>query len=120
MDLLSLIAQAQGKGGGSAVPGCGGGGIHQLALMALMFLVFYFLLIRPQQKRAKDHREMLSNLRRGDRIITVGGICGTITGLTDRFVTVELAEKIRVRVLRSHVQGKEAEAEAEQSDDKKD
>lgn len=109
---IGLLAQAQGGGGGSQVPGCGGGGIQQFALMGLMFVVFYFLLIRPQQKKAKEHRDMLANLKRGDRIITNGGLLGKVTGLTDRFVTIELAEKIRVRMLRSHILGKQADAES--------
>ncbi|MCA9665994.1 MAG: preprotein translocase subunit YajC [Myxococcales bacterium] len=74
--------------------------------MGLMFLVFYFLLIRPQQKKAREHREMLSNLKRGDRIITNGGLVGRISGITEKYVTLEIAEKVRVRALRSHVLGK--------------
>jgi len=107
---ISLLAQAQGKGGGSPVPGCGGGGLQQFALMGLMFVIFYFLLIRPQQKKAKDHRDMLGSLKRGDRIITNGGLIGKITGLTDKYVTLELAEKIRVRMLRTHILGRESDA----------
>ena len=108
---FSMLAQAQGKGGGSQVPGCGGGGIQQFAMLALMFVIFYFLLIRPQQKKAKEHREMLGALKRGDRVITSGGLLGKITGLTERYVTIEVAEKIRVRMLRSHILGKQGEAE---------
>lgn len=104
-----LLAQAQGKGGGSPMPGCGGGGIQQFLLMGMMFLVFYFLMIRPQQKKAKEHREMLSNLKRGDEIITSGGIIGRITGLTERVLTIEVAEKIRLKVLRTHVVGKQTD-----------
>jgi len=112
---MSLLAQAQGQGGGSAVPGCGGGGITQLLPLILMFLVFYFLLIRPQQKRTKEHREMLANLKRGDEIVTSGGVLGRITGLTERYVTLEVAEKIRLRVLRSHIMGKQADLSKEQA-----
>lgn len=111
---IELLAQAQGKGGGSAVPGGCGGGLTSLAPMLLMFAVFYFLLIRPQQKKAKLHREMLANLKRGDKIITNGGMLGTVTGLTDRYLTIEVAEKIRLRVLRSHVLGKQAEVDGEE------
>jgi len=110
--LTSMLAQAQGKGGGSAMPGCGGGGITQLIPLILMFVVFYFLLIRPQQKRAKEHQNMLANLKRGDPIITNGGVLGKITGLSDKTVTVEVAEKIRLRVLRSHIAGKQSEFES--------
>ena len=112
MSLMGMWAQAEGRGGGAAVPGCGGGGLSQLALMGLMFFVFYFLLIRPQQKKAKEHRDMLSNLRRGDKIVTNGGMLGTITGITDRYVTLELAEKIRIRMLRSHILGKQESLES--------
>lgn len=106
---MTLLAQAQGKGGGSSVPGCQGGGMASMLPLILMFVVFYFLLIRPQQKKMKEHRAMLSNLKRGDQVITNGGLMGRVSGLTDKIVTVEVAEKIRVRVLRSHVAGKQAD-----------
>ena len=109
---MTLLAQAQGKGGGSQVPGCGGGGMAQMLPLILMFVVFYFLLIRPQQKKMKEHREMLANLKRGDQIITNGGLMGRISGLTDKLVTLEVAEKIRVRILRSHIAGKQADMDS--------
>jgi len=74
--------------------------------MILIVAVFYFVLIRPQQRRAREHREMLQNLKKGDAIITNGGLVGKISGLTDQEVTLEVAEKIRVRVMRSHIAGK--------------
>jgi preprotein translocase subunit YajC len=112
IDYFVLLAQAKGSGGGSPLPGCGGGGIAQLLPLLLMFVVFYFLLIRPQQKKMKEHREMLSNLKRGDGIVTQGGVLGKITGITDRTVTLEVAEKIRLRVLRSHIAGKQSEMDS--------
>jgi len=108
----TMLAQAQGKGGGGPVPGCGGGGLTQLIPLLLMFVVFYFLLIRPQQKRAKEHQNMLGNLKRGDLVITNGGVLGKITGIADKTVTIEVAEKIRLRVLRSHIAGKQSEFES--------
>lgn len=110
---FTILAQTQGKGGGSSVPGACGGGLSSLAPMILMFVVFYFLLIRPQQKKAKEHREMLANLKRGDRVITQGGMLGKVTGLSEKFVTIEVAEKIRLRVLRSHILGKQSEEASE-------
>ncbi|NBB83790.1 MAG: preprotein translocase subunit YajC [Alphaproteobacteria bacterium] len=77
--------------------------IIQLAPLILIFVVFYFLLIRPQQKRMKEHREMLSNLRRGDRVVTGGGIIGQIVKVGDDELTVEIGEGMRVKVLRSTV-----------------
>jgi len=70
-----------------------------------MFVIFYFLLIRPQQKKTKEHRQMIENLKTGDRIITAGGLHGRITGVSEAFLTVEIAEKVRVRVNRSSVSG---------------
>ena len=68
-----------------------------------MFVIFYFLLIRPQQKRQKEHREMLSRLKKGDRVITNGGIIGTIDALTESELVVEIADRVRVRVARGQV-----------------
>jgi len=72
--------------------------------LILIFLVFYFLLIRPQQKKLKEHKSMLDSLRRGDRIVTGGGVLGTVTRVgADDEVTVEIAEGVRVRVLKSTI-----------------
>ena len=68
-----------------------------------MFVIFYFLLIRPQQKKTKEHRQMIDNLKTGDRIITSGGLHGRITGVAESALTVEIAEKVRVKVNRSSV-----------------
>jgi preprotein translocase subunit YajC len=75
-------------------------------MMLLMFAVFYFILIRPQVKKQRLHSEMLSKLGKGDMIVTRGGLVGKISGITDTVLTIELQEKVRVRVLRSHVDGK--------------
>jgi preprotein translocase subunit YajC len=76
---------------------------QQLFLMLAIVGVFYFVLIRPQQKRAKEHREMLQSLKKGDLVITSGGLIGKVSGITDNVVTLEVAEKIRLRVIRSHI-----------------
>ena len=91
-------AWAQSAGGG------GLGGLEQLLPLVLIFVVFYFLLIRPQQKKAKVHREMLSNLRRGDRIVTNGGLIGTITRVPNETeLILEVADGVKVRVLRGMI-----------------
>ena len=91
-------AWAQGAGGG------GLGGMEQLLPLVLIFVVFYFLLIRPQQKKAKLHREMLGNLRRGDRIVTNGGLIGSITRVPNESeLIVEIADGVKVRVLRGMI-----------------
>ena len=97
------IAYAMGQAGGTASGGAGG--FASFIPLILMFVIFYFLLIRPQQKKTKEHRQMIENLKTGDRIITAGGLHGRITGVSEAFLTVEIAEKVRVRVNRSSVSG---------------
>ncbi|MEW5909450.1 MAG: preprotein translocase subunit YajC [Thermodesulfobacteriota bacterium] len=95
------LAYAMGQGG-AAGQGAGGGFTAFIPLI-LMFVIFYFLLIRPQQKKSKEHREMINNLKKGDRIITAGGIHGRITGVEENILTVEIAEKVRVKLNRGNV-----------------
>ena len=87
-----------------------GGGLAGFLPLILIFVVFYFLLIRPQQKKAKEHSAFLGNLKKGDDIVTSGGILGRITGLTDNIVTVEIAEGIRIKVNRPSILGSATDA----------
>lgn len=100
MDWIGL-AYAMGIGGKEGAQG--GGGFAALVPLLLMFAIFYFLLIRPQQKKQKQHRQLLANLKKGDTVVTAGGIHGKITGLTDTVVTLEIAEKVRVKVGRGYI-----------------
>jgi preprotein translocase subunit YajC len=77
-----------------------------LVPLLLMFAVFYFLLIRPQQKKQRRHQDMLKALKVGDRVITSGGICGTIVEGGDPFVKIEIADRVRVEVGRSYIAGR--------------
>ncbi|HEV2302731.1 MAG TPA: preprotein translocase subunit YajC [Stellaceae bacterium] len=80
------------------------GALVQFLPLVLIFVVFYFLLIRPQQKKSKDHRTMLDALRRGDRVVTGGGIIGSVSRVVSaEEVQVEIADGVRVRVLRSTI-----------------
>lgn len=81
------------------------GNMFPLLMMLSIFVIFYFLLIRPQQKKAKEHRQFLDNLKRGDRVITSGGLCGEIITIGDQILTLEIADKVRVEVGRGHVAG---------------
>lgn len=81
----------------------GGGGLLTILPLILMFGIFYVLLIRPQQKKAKEHRNFLENLKRGDRVVTAGGLYGEITGMTEQSITLEIADKIRVKVGRGYI-----------------
>ncbi|MFN3535341.1 MAG: preprotein translocase subunit YajC [Desulfatiglandales bacterium] len=100
MDYLAY-AMGSGAGGNAATPQ--GGAFATFIPLILMFVIFYFLLIRPQQKKARQHREMLNALRVGDNIVTSGGLYGTITGIGDGVVTVEIAPKVRVKISRGSI-----------------
>ena len=101
MLITSAYAQASSPLGGL---GAAGGEIQAFLPIILIFVVFYFMLIRPQQKRAKQHKEMLTAIRRGDRVVTSGGILGTVTKVvSDTEVVVEIAEGVRVRVVRAAI-----------------
>jgi preprotein translocase subunit YajC len=100
---MNSLAYALGSGGGGA--GGQGGGFSAFVPLILMFAIFYFLLIRPQQKKAKQHKLLLSSIKKGDKIVSSGGLHGTVTGLTEEVVTVEIAPKVRVKVSRGSVAG---------------
>ena len=111
-------AFAQGAGGGDM------GALGSFLPLILIFVVFYFLLIRPQQKKQKAHRELLAALHRGDKIVTAGGLVGTITKVvSETEITVEIAEGVKVRVMRGMVSDVMAKTEARTAepaaDDKK-
>ena len=90
--------------GGEGITG-GAKGFGAFIPLVLMFVIFYFLLIRPQQKKAKDHKETLSSLRKGDNVVTNGGLHGKITSMNEAIVTLEIADKVRVKISRSQIAG---------------
>lgn len=101
MDFLAYAMGTGGTGGG----GGAGGGLGTFVPLILMFAIFYFLLIRPQQKKAKAHKQMLASVRKGDKVVSAGGLHGVITGITDDVVTMEIAPKVRVKVSRGSISG---------------
>ncbi|HTP04691.1 MAG TPA: preprotein translocase subunit YajC [Nitrospirota bacterium] len=94
-------AYAMGAQGDAA--GQGGGGASGLIMMVVIFAIFYFILIRPQQKKMKEHKKMVEELKKGDEIITSGGIYGTVESVTPDTLTVKIAEGTKVKVTRSSV-----------------
>jgi preprotein translocase subunit YajC len=98
MSLLVSDAYAQSAGGG-----LGGGGMGQIVILVVFVGVFYFLLIRPQQKRMKEQQAMLSRLASGDEVVTTGGILGRIIEVNDTFVTLEIAEGVRIKVQKTQI-----------------
>ncbi len=80
-----------------------GSGLASLAPLVLIIVIFYFLLIRPQQKRVKAHRSMIDELKKGDKIITAGGIIGTIHDVTEDAAKVNIADKVRITIKRDTI-----------------
>lgn len=117
--MLISEAWAQTGGGGS------GDFLVQLFPLILIFVVFYFLLIRPQQAKVKAQREMLSGVKRGDRVVTGGGIIGLVTKvISDNEIQVELAEGVRVRIIKQTItdivaRGESVRGAKEAEDDEK-
>ena len=105
---MSGMAYAMGgsPGGGAG----GGGGLMGLLPILLMFVIFYFLLIRPQQKQASKQRDFIKNLKVGDRVVAAGGIHGEVKGLTDTTITLEIADKARVKGTRRADSGSSQDA----------
>ena len=113
--MLISTAYAQAAGGGGE-----GGMIMQLLPLVLIFAVFYFLLIRPQQKKMKDHKAMISAVRRNDKVVTAGGVFGKVTKVhDDDRVTVEIADGIKVDVVSSTLSSVVSRGDAPANDDKK-
>jgi len=96
-----LINPAWAQGSGGAAPG---GGYESLILIVLMFAVLYFLMIRPQMKRAKEHKTLLEALQKGDEVVAAGGMLGRISKISENYVTLEIADKVEVQVQRPAVQ----------------
>lgn len=92
-----------------------GGQLMSFVPLVLIFIVFYFLIIRPQQKKAKDHQNFLGGLKKDDEVVTNGGLYGKVTGLTEGAVTLEIADGVRVKVSRGHIlmSGGDARKQAE-------
>ena len=93
---------------GSNSPGGAGapsqpGGLMAFAPFILMFAVLYFLVLRPQQKKMKEQQSMLSSLKHGDEVVTTSGLLGKVTGITDKVVTLEVADDVRVKMMKSQV-----------------
>ncbi|HSB52031.1 MAG TPA: preprotein translocase subunit YajC [Dissulfurispiraceae bacterium] len=106
MSFLSFLiseahAMAPSPGGGQQ------GGIEGLVAsllpLVLIFVVFYFLLIRPQQRKAKEHRQMLENLKKGDKVVTNGGIYGVVDSVDNKTLTVKIAENVKIKLGKGYI-----------------
>ena len=98
LDLLISPAAAQ-----AAAPGAAPSPIPSIVMMVALFGIMYFLMIRPQMKRAKEHRELTGKLAKGDEVITNGGIAGRVEELGENFISVEIAEGVKVKMQRAAI-----------------
>lgn len=96
---MASVAWAQGTAGG----GGAGNALLSLVPFVLIFIIFYFLLILPQQRRQKKLREMLNALKKGDKVVTTGGIWGTVTNLGKETVTLQIADNTKIKIQRDHI-----------------
>ena len=98
IDIAYAMAPSQGGGEQGA-----GGLIGSLLPLILIFVIFYFLLIRPQQKRAKEHKTMIENLKKGDKIITSGGIYGVIEAVSTNTITIKISDNTKIKIGKAYV-----------------
>ena len=96
MDILIAMAPQGSEGGGGSL-------ISTIIMFGAIFAIFYFMIIRPQQKRAKEREKLLSNIEKGDKIVTSGGVHGTIVGLEDKTALIEIATNVKIKIERSAI-----------------
>lgn len=96
MDILLAMAPQGGEGGGGSL-------VSTLIMFGAIFAIFYFMIIRPQQKRAKEREKLLSGVEKGDKIITSGGVHATVVGLEEKTVLIEIAPNVKIKVERSAI-----------------
>lgn len=108
MNLQTILAMAPPPGGG----GGEGGLMSTMIMLVLVFGIMYFMMIRPQQKRAKQHQEMIGALKKGDKVVLSGGVHGTIAGTEEKTLLVQIADNVKVKVERNAVSSVVREADA--------
>ena len=101
--LLQGISQLSTAFAAQAAPGGGGGAVSMVVMLVIMFAIVYFLMIRPQQKQQKTHRDFLGRLKRGDEVVTQAGFIGKIYEVKENVVVLDLADKVRVKVIKQAV-----------------
>ncbi len=104
-----MISEAYAMAGNAAAQEGGRPGYEGIIMLVIMFAIFYFLLIRPQQKRAKQHKQLSEALKVGDQVITAGGIHGKVAAIQENVVTIEVATGVKIKINRSSVVGTKLE-----------
>lgn len=106
-------AEGATEGGQQGVDACAGGGSTGMIIwMVLLFALMYFMLIRPQKKQRETHQKLIESLKKGDRVVTSGGMLGTIAGITENTVIIEVSDGVKVKVQKSHVAGLQTDPNA--------
>ncbi len=103
---ILFLAQATTSAAAPATAQQPEGGMSMFLMLGLMFLAFYFLLIAPQRKKQKEHAKMISELQSGDEVISIGGICGTITNIKEKTFVVKVSDNTKIEFLKSAIQDK--------------
>jgi preprotein translocase subunit YajC len=101
--MFGLAFAMSGPPGGAGGAAGGMAAFQQVIPLVFMFAIFYFLLIRPQQKKAKEHKALLESMKKGDNVITAGGVHGKITAVDDTIVTLEVANNVNVKITKSFI-----------------
>jgi preprotein translocase subunit YajC len=99
----TAIAMAPPQGSAAGQSGGGMAAFSQIIPLVFMFAIFYFLLIRPQQKKAKEHKALLDAIKKGDNVITAGGVHGKVTAVDDSIVTLEIATGVNIKITKSYI-----------------
>lgn len=107
-----LVSTAYAQAAAAAAPSQPGP-FEMFMPFIFIFVIFYFLIIRPQSKKAKAHQAFVTGLKRGDKVVTSSGILGTVEGITEHIVNLEIADGITIKILRSQVSGSQKEATEE-------
>jgi preprotein translocase subunit YajC len=101
--MFGLAYAMGGAPGGAAGPAGGMAAFQQVIPLVFMFAIFYFLLIRPQQKKAKEHKALLDGIKKGDNVITAGGVYGKVTAIDEGVVSLEIANGVTIKIIKSYI-----------------
>ncbi len=101
--MFGLAFAMGGAPGGAAGAGGGMAAFQQIIPLVFMFAIFYFLLIRPQQKKAKEHKTLLESMKKGDNVITAGGVHGKVSAVENDLVTLEIANNVNIKITKSYI-----------------
>ena len=101
--MFGLAFAMGGAPGGAAGAGGGMAAFQQIIPLVFMFAIFYFLLIRPQQKKAKEHKALLESMKKGDNVITAGGVHGKVSAVENDLVTLEIANNVNIKITKSYI-----------------